>query len=268
MSSLRMPQLQHFNPQVRWTDAPLLALIFCIAIVFQTAQADTPEVTTSDLVVRGVVKAQAEATISSELIAKVASLPFEEGQAFSAGDTIVAFDCRRYQADLRAAEAEVETAKIKVKTNKALERHAAVGADELAISLARLHQAEATAMALKLKTEQCVITAPFNGHVVELKINEHEIPQASSPLLHIVKDGELELELIVPSYWLIWLAPNQSFTFHIDELDRDVEATLQFIGATVDPISRTAMVSAKIINPGHAILPGMSGTASFQSPNG
>jgi RND family efflux transporter MFP subunit len=263
-----MPKLHQFKPRVRATDAPLLALVICIATVFQTAKADTPEVDVAPLTVRGVVKAQAEATISNELIAKVASLPFAEGQAFRAGDTIVAFDCRRYQADLRAAQAEVETAAIKVKTNKALERHAAVGADELAISKAKLHQAEATAVALKLKTDQCIITAPFDGRVVELKINEHEIPQASSPLLHIVKEGELELELIVPSHWLVWLSPDQSFTFHIDELKRDVEASLQFLGATVDPISRTAMVSAKIINPGRTILPGMSGTATFEAPNG
>lgn len=263
-----MRWFKSYKPEIRWTDCPLLVSVFCFAIIVQSAEAGMPVLESAPEAVRGIVKAQSEATISSELVAKVARLPFKEGQAFKAGDVIVAFDCRRYLADLRAAEADVEAARIKVRTNEALERHAAVGADELAISKVKLKQTEATADSLRIKTDQCIIKAPFDGRVVEWKINEHEIPEAAAPLLHIVKEGNLELELIVPSSWLVWLTKGQVFSFYIDELKRPVDAKLLFVGATVDPISRTALVSAAILDFEKDILPGMSGTARFAAPNG
>lgn len=222
----------------------------------------------SPLSVRGIVKAEAEAMISSELVAKVKSLPFKDGQKFKEGDAILQFDCRRYLADLRAAEAEVETARVKVKTNTALKRHNAVGAEELEISNAKLNQAVATKEALLVKTDQCTIHAPFHGRVVERKIHEHEMPEAGSPLLKIVKDGSLELELIVPSNWLVWLRRDQEFSFNIDEIGSELTARILRIGAVVDPISKTAMVSAQLINASQDVRPGMSGTATFTPPNG
>lgn len=222
----------------------------------------------SQWAVRGIVKAEAEAMISSELVAQVKSLPFKEGQKFAKGDTILKFDCRRYLADLRAAEAEVETARVKVKTNTALKRHNAVGAEELEISNAKLNQTIATKEALSVKTDQCTIRAPFQGRIVERKIHEYEMPEAGSPLLKIVKDGNLELELIVPSNWLTWLRSNQTFTFKIDEIGSVLTANILQIGAVVDPISKTAMVSAKLVDATDAVRPGMSGTAIFTPPNG
>lgn len=218
--------------------------------------------------VRGIVKAESEAMISSELVAQVQSLPFKEGEHFKSGDIILSFDCRRYKADLRAAEAEIETARVKVKTNTALKRHNAVGTEELEISKAKLNQAIATKESLSVKTDQCVINAPFDGRVVERKIHEFEIPEAGSPLIKIVKDGNLELDLIVPSNWLVWLQPDLTFQFHVDEIGAVLEARILRIGAVVDPISKTAMITAKLINATSAIRPGMSGTARFTPPNG
>lgn len=218
--------------------------------------------------VRGIVQPEAEAMISSELVAQVKSLPFKEGQTFRQGDTILEFDCRRYLADLRAAKADAESARVKVTTNTALKRHNAVGAEEVEISQAKLNQAVAAMEALSVKTDQCIIKAPFNGRVVERKIHEYEMPEAGAPLIKIVKDGNLELDLIVPSNWLVWLRPKQKFTFKVDEIGSVLTARILQIGAVVDPISKTAIVSAKLVDASDAVRPGMSGTAHFDPPNG
>lgn len=244
----------------------LVCTLFVAMFPAKTLHAEIDEM--SDWSVRGVVMAESEAMISSELVAIVKSIPFKEGQTFERGQTILEFDCRRYQADLRAAEADVETARVKVKTNTALKRHNAVGAEELEISRAKLNQAVAAKEALSVKTDQCVISAPFTGRVVERKIHEHEMPEAGAPLIKIVKDGGLEVDLIVPSKWLIWLRANQSFMFMIDEISATFTARIQHIGAVVDPISKTAMVRARLIDATDAVRPGMSGTASFAPPNG
>ncbi len=218
--------------------------------------------------IRGIVRAEAEAKIASELVAHIKSLPFKAGQSFNADDIIVEFDCRRYKADLRAAEAEVESAQVTFDSNTKLIKRRAVGTDELAISEAKLNQAKAAAEAMKVRTDQCTIKAPFDGRVVERFIQEHEMPEANAPLISIVKEGNLELDLIVPSSWLLWLKNGQEFQFKVDVTQTTHKAKVVYVGAVVDPISRTATISAKLEGPAPAVRPGMSGSAIFDVPNG
>ena len=214
--------------------------------------------------VRGVVRAKAKAKISSELVAKITRLPYRVGQAFKKGDPLVEFDCRRYRAELRGSEAEARGFLVTVKQNRALVKRRAAGANDLAIAVANYEKARATVDALKIRIGQCVIAAPFDGRVAERLVDVHELPQANKPLLSIVQDGQLEVDLIAPSDWLNWLEIGHTFAFQIDETQSRHDAEIVRLAATVDPISRTVSLSAKLLAPGAKVRPGMSGTAQFQ----
>lgn len=216
--------------------------------------------------VRGVVRAEVAATISTELVARIKQLPFKTGQSFSVGDKLAVLDCRRYEADLRAAEAEASASKVTADQNRQLLRHRAGGANDLAIAEAKLAQARAVAESLKVRISQCVIHAPFNGRVSDRFVDVFESPQSNSPLLSIVKDGNLEIDLIVPSNWATWLRPGHDFSFEIDETETVHSAKVLFLGAIVDPISRTMKVSAQLVDHTLAVRPGMSGSAFFETP--
>ena len=184
--------------------------------------------------VRGVVRAEASATISGELVARIARLPFKPGQSFRAGDLLIAFECGRFEADLRAVEADVATRAIEVAANRELLRHKAAGANELALAEARQAQAVATAESLRLRTGQCIVTAPYDGRVVDRLVEEFEVPQSGAPLIKIVKSGRLEIELIVPSNWAVWLKPGDEFSFRVDETGSTHKARLRDLGAIVE----------------------------------
>ncbi len=216
--------------------------------------------------VRGIVRAQAAATVSSELVARVGAIHFKPGQSFRKGDVLLTFDCRRYEADLRAAEAEVKIQDITVETNRQLLRHNATGANDLALAEAKLDQATATAESLRLRTSQCSITAPYDGKLIEKLVDIFEMPQAGIELMKIVKDGELEVDLIVPSSWSVWLKPGYEFPFTIDETGSVHVARLNHLGAVVDPVSRTMKLTAMLLEPGPSVRPGMSGSAQIQAP--
>ena len=240
-----------------FTLAALILLLLCGSLAAENA---------STAPVRGVVRAEASATISSELLVRISSLPFKAGQSFRASDVLVTFDCRRYEADLRAAEAEVKTQEILVETNRQLLRHRAAGTNELALAEAKLGQAMATAESLRVRTSQCVISAPYDGRVIERTVDVYEMPQANAPLLRIVKDGQLELDLIVPSSWSAWLKPGHEFEFSIDEIKTTSAARVLFPGAVIDPVSRTMKVTALLLTPPPAVRPGMSGSARLRMP--
>ncbi len=217
---------------------------------------------------RGLVKATAEAKIAAELVARIDKLPFREGDRFNKGDALVVFDCRRYDADLKAIKAELRGAERVLNANLELKRHNAVGNNELEISRAKVEEIGARVEALEVRTDQCRITAPFSGHVVELFSQEHEMPTANAPLISIVDSGPLELNLILPSRWLNWLKPGTKFEFAVDETRKTYEASVTRIAAVVDPISQTVAVNAVFDTPTHGVLPGMSGSAVFNGPDG
>ncbi len=198
---------------------------------------------------RGIVISRSKAVLGSELMARIIKLPFSDGEHFAAGDTLLEFDCRRYKAELDAARAEQRAAQLSVKDNTELRHHRAVGLNELEISQAKFEKARASADALAVRLSQCKIVAPFSGRVVEKIVNEYEIPKANEPLLKIVDDKSLEIELIVPSDWLAWLQIGEEFRFRIDETRRTYNVTLSGIGAAVDPISQTIRIKITLNNP-------------------
>lgn len=243
-------------------SAAFAASCLCLGGILAATAADGPAATS----VRGVVRAEATATISSELVARVASIPFKVGQSFRAGDVLITFDCRRYEADLRAAEAEVKTQEITLETNRQLLKHRATGTNDLALAEAKHAQALATADSLRIRTGQCVITAPYDGRVVDRLVDLFEMPQASAPLMKIVKDGQVEVDLIIPSHWSLWLKSGHEFQFHVEETKTSHLARVLNLGAVVDPVSRTMKVTGVLVTPDPLVRPGMSGSALLRTP--
>lgn len=217
---------------------------------------------------RGLVRAKDEAKIAAELVARIDKLPFRIGDVFKKGDTLVQFDCRRYDAELRAVSAELKGAEGTLKSNLELKRHKAIGSNEVEVSRSRVEEIRARVDALSVRSAQCKIIAPYDGRMVELFAHEHEMPTANSPLVKIVNSGVLEIDLIVPSRWLVWLKRGTKFEFSIDETTLTYPATITRIAAVVDPVSQTVAVRAGFGADISGVLPGMSGTAVFKGPTG
>jgi RND family efflux transporter MFP subunit len=213
--------------------------------------------------VRGAVRPLHQATISTDLVARVARIGFRDGEAFRRNDVLLAFDCRRQQAELAAAEAQHQEMKITLETNTFLEKRNAASRQDLEVAKARAAKAAAEADGLRVRMDQCTIVAPFDGRLFELAINEHEMSQPGKPLLSIVGDGELEIDLIVPSDWLGWLGVGAPFSFAIDETARTHAARVVRIGAAVDTVSQTIKVTGRFDEADRAVLAGMSGAALF-----
>ena len=220
--------------------------------------------------IRGVVRPQRQATISTDFQASVAAAKFKEGDRFRKGDVLIEFDCRRHQAELAAAEAQTLEMRLALENNVTLDKYKAVGKSDLEISRARVKRTEADASGLRARLDQCKVVAPFDGRIAELGIHEHEMPAPGKPFLTIIEDQKLEIELIVPSDWLKWLKPETAFVFTVDETLTAFPARVSRIGAAVDPVSQTVRVMGFFDADAAAsgILSGMSGAAQFDEPRG
>lgn len=220
----------------------------------------------TDDAIRGVVMPIDEAVLATDLVATISRLPFREGEAFQKDQILIAFDCSRYKAELSAAWSAHTAYRKTFQTNKELESYDAIGKHEVAVSRAEMNRAASQANAIAARTKQCEIKAPWSGRVVETMIHQHETPAANQPLLKIINDSVLELDLIVPSRWLVWLDEGTQFRFSVDETGKTYDARVKQIGATVDAVSQTIKIKGVFDGKPQRVLPGMSGFAQFDKP--
>lgn len=218
--------------------------------------------------VRGIVRAVNEASISSDLGFKITELPFREGQSFKKGDTLAAFDCDGLKSELRSAEARHAAEQITYQNNARLAKLNAVGRFEVQLSKAKADQAAAEADTFRIKLKQCTITAPFDGRVAARLANVAELTDRTKPLMQIVSDDSLEIEMLLPADWLRWLKTGEKFGMTIEENNQSLTAEVAQISPIVDPVSQTIKVIGRFSERSEGVLPGMSGPVRFTVPNG
>lgn len=215
---------------------------------------------------RGVVVPNAEVTLGAGVVAPIAALPLKPGTAFAKGTTLVSFDCARQRADLRAARAGFTKADTFYRGKARLLKRGAAGRQEVREARADADAARANVDGLTAVLSMCTVRAPFSGRVLERHADPYEIPAANAPLLTVVDDSKLELDLIVPSRWLRWVKVGTAFRFSVDELGRTLQARVTRVGAKVDAVSQTVKLTGTFRLRPADVLAGMSGTAQFQPP--
>lgn len=211
--------------------------------------------------------ARDEVEVSSEISAKIASMPFRDGDAFRAGQTLVSLDCSLYAAQLHKAQAESDAAVQLKRVNDRLSQLHSIGQLDVEQATAKAKASAAEVAYMQATVRKCGIAAPFDGRVVKRSASAQQFAQPGKALMTIVDTSHLELKMIVPSKWLAWLKPGHALTVKVDEVGKTYPATVARIGARVDPVTQTIDVTAALSGHSPELLPGMSGWASFAGAN-
>ncbi|MGS1032450.1 efflux RND transporter periplasmic adaptor subunit [Burkholderia glumae] len=201
--------------------------------------------------------------VSSEIAAKIASLPFRDGDTFRAGQTLVTLDCSLFSAQLRKAQADAEGARELLDTNRKLQALHSIGELEVQQAQAKQKASAADVAYMQATVRKCAITTPFDGRVSKRSASPQQFAEPGKPLLTIIDTSHLELKMIVPSKWLAWLKPGHPLSVQVDEVGKTYPAKVARIGARVDPVTQTVDVTAALNGGAPELLPGMSGWATF-----
>ncbi|HSY26354.1 MAG TPA: efflux RND transporter periplasmic adaptor subunit, partial [Burkholderiaceae bacterium] len=228
------------NPGRTGKIGNLLLLIAGLAAVMPTSfAADAVGDAGKDGRIRVQFVAFQQSVLSSELSAKIAAMPFREGDTFREGQTLVSFDCGLFRAQLNKAEASAEAARQTLKVNQRLAQLNSVGALDVDLAASKVKETEAEVGAMRATVSKCTLAAPFSGRVAKLDAQAYEFVAPGKPLLEILDTRRLELQMIVPSKWLAWLKVGGHFSVKVDELDREYTARIVRVGARIDPVSQS-----------------------------
>jgi membrane fusion protein, multidrug efflux system len=243
---------------------PLLGLLAAAPAVAQTPDAAGPDGVAPEI--RAQLTARQFTTLSSEIAARIDRIATRVGERFKKGDVLVEFDCAIQRAALARAHAALSQAEKTYAINTRLSQLKSIGQLELEVSAAEVQKQKAEVAAADATASKCIIAAPFAGVTVDQKAREFQYAAPAQPLLEILDDQSLEIELIAPSRWLDWLRPGTTFEVHIDETNRNYSARVTRLGGRVDPVSQSIKIIGEIAGSTEGLLPGMSGRALLTPP--
>ena len=218
---------------------------------------------TRQALVRALIIPVLETTLSSAIPGLIQEIRVDFGSSFVKNQVLVVFDCGSYRGELEKAAAEYEQAKTILEVNQRLERMQSVSDVEIAVAEGRLKMSRAEKSLRQIDVNRCVLKAPFAGRVLKREATPFEYATPGQPLLQVIADKELRLQMFVPSVWLAHISPGTAFTVHIDETQKTYSAEIETLGARVDPVSQTLEIRAVIQGNHPELLAGMSGSAQF-----
>lgn len=240
---------------------------------------------TAELV--GTVIAQQSITVSNEVAGTVKEVRFESGSIVEPGDVLLTLDASTEEADLRAgqaavnvAEAEMQTADVRVRLaesnlkrlSAAMEARAVSDADldtakaeldrakaDRARAGAALDQAAARAAQIKTMIAKKTIRAPFKARagLRNVHAGQYLAEGASVVSLQGVSD-KIFLDFAIPQDEAARARPGMKVLARGPVFgDQPVEIEVVALDATVNPTTRNVRVRGLVDNTGERLRPGM-----------
>ncbi len=243
-------------------QAYLSAIAFLVACPALAQVAKLPVSKPADPI-RVLLVPENEAVISSQIGARIVSLPAKLGSTVRKGDTLVRFDCAEHSARLSMSEAELLSARETNTSKQELKSYRSASELDVRLAQAGVTKAVAQVNVVKAQLSYCHIAAPFNARLVKLRVRAHETVAAGQPMLDLVDNSSFRFQLHVPSRWLSWVREGTAFSIGIDETGKTYPARVKVINGRVDPASRTVELTGTIEGRHPELIAGMSGTAKF-----
>jgi RND family efflux transporter MFP subunit len=211
------------------------------------------------------VVATTTAQIGAPMSGQLIEFPVADGEAFEADRVLARFNCAQQEAALARAKAEVVKRQDILTTQQSLKALDAYSKLDFKNAVNDVALAKAELALTQAAIANCVVKAPFAGRVANIAVHNFQFVQAGAPLLDILDDQHLELELVVPSRWLVWLHPGVGVKAKITETQKVYDGTITRLSGRVDAASQTIKVYAQIKGGASDLLPGMSGVGQFPS---
>jgi membrane fusion protein (multidrug efflux system) len=206
----------------------------------------------------GTVAAVRGVTISADLPGVVDRILFESGQAVHEGDVLAVLDTRQERAQLQAAEAQRELARVSYQRMEGLLNERVVSRAEFDRANADQRQADARVGEVGAAIERKTIKAPFSGVLGLRRVNLGQYLSAGDALVSLQSLDPIYINFGVPQQSVAQMKRNRSVRATADD-QPGIELTgrITAIDSIVDERTRNVQVQATFANADGRLRPGM-----------
>jgi membrane fusion protein (multidrug efflux system) len=197
-------------------------------------------------------------TVGAEMDGKVVQIAFVAGSSVKAGDLLVRQDTSVEEAQLRAAEAAVDLARITLRRTRELLKKAAISQSQLDADDASFNQAQAQADNIRATIDKKTIRAPFSGRLGVRLVNLGQILKAGDSIVSLQALDPIFADFYLPQQQLAEISPGLTVRLASDAIGAGpVEGKITAINPDVDSATRNVRVQATFANPTGRLRPGM-----------
>lgn len=220
------------------------------------------------ITVVGSLSAVQGVTLAAEMDGKVVKIAFESGAAVKAGDVLLQLNVASEEAQLRAAEAAANLAKISRDRSQELLTNRTVAQSEYDSSDAQYKQAVAQADNIRSIIEKKTVRAPFSGRTGIRMVNLGQIVKAGDAVVSLQALDPIYVDFFVPQQSVGQITSGLSVEVQTDALPGQTgTAKITAVNPDVDPVSRNVRVQATLANPTERLRPGMFTTVNVLLPS-
>ena len=196
--------------------------------------------------------------IKSEIEGVVLEINFEEGKPSEKGRLLVRLDDSKLAAAVAESEANFRLSESTYQRSKQLFEKTLVSQQEYDQSAA-VYEVNKATLALKTRLlRDTRIYAPFAGIVASRRISPGQVIGKDTIITTLVGLDPVKVEINVPERFLGRLNVGQTIEMTVAAYPgKKFKGEVYFVTPSIDSLTRTALVKAKIPNPQHELKPGM-----------
>ena len=206
----------------------------------------------------GTVAAVQGVTVSADLPGVVEAVTFDSGRPVQAGEVLVRLDTHQERAQLAAAEAQRELARLNLERTRGLRQEGIVSQADYDAVLAEHSQAEARAGEIRATIERKTIRAPFAGALGIRQVNLGQYLTSGAPIVPLQSLQPIYVDFSVPQQEVARLAPGEEVHVLAEGAGAgEFTGRITAIDSVVDEATRNVQVQATLANRDGRLRPGM-----------
>jgi membrane fusion protein (multidrug efflux system) len=206
----------------------------------------------------GTVAAVRGVTVSADLPGVVERIAFESGQAVRQGDVLAVLDTRQERAQLAAADAQHDLARLNYDRMNGLLGERVISRAEFDRATADQRQTEARSGEIRAAIERKTIRAPFSGILGLRQVNLGQYLSAGDALVSLEALDPIYVNFGVPQQAAGQMQRGRAVRVTIDgATGGEFEGRITAIDSVIDPGTRNVQVQATVENRGTRLRPGM-----------
>ena len=206
----------------------------------------------------GTVAAVQGVTVSADLPGIVQRIEFDSGRNVTRGDVLVQLDTRQERAQLAAAEAQLQLARLNHERMDGLVKQDAVSRAEYDAAAAAHTQAEARVHEIRATIERKTIRAPFSGVLGIRQVNLGQYLSGGDAVVPLQSLNPIHVNFGVPQQHAARIRTGRTVRITTgEEAALELTGRVNAIDSVIDPATRNVQVQARLANPGGRLRPGM-----------
>ncbi len=196
--------------------------------------------------------------VSTDLSGIVREIAFESGTPVKEGDLLIKLDTRQEEAQLKAAEAARELARLNLSRQRDLLSKKATSQSEFDAAAASADQSDASVEQIKALIARKTIHAPFDGVLGIRNVNIGQFLDVGKSIVPLQSQDPIYVEFALPQQELGNVALGKKVRLKVTGLEgKEFDGEITAINSKVDESTRNIQVEATVSNKDGILRSGM-----------